>query len=222
VAAPQKQDPKHDPRRANAGAGDRLRERFRHAVRDSLLEAAERSIVEDGVEGASLQSIARRAGVAVGTIYNHFNDRQELFSELFGMRRIEVFATIDAAMKAAQKGSFEVQLEAFARALLGFYDQRREFMRVVFASDTLKLQMMCDKSGRFRPFLHELQSRAERIMGVGVRERRVVEDDVELLASVFTSILRGVVATRLEQGVRLADAAPRVVELFCQGASRSK
>jgi AcrR family transcriptional regulator len=198
---------------------DRLRARFRHAVRDAVLEAAERSIVEDGVEGASLQSIARRAGVAVGTIYNHFSDRQELFRELFSMRKVEVVATIDAAMKGSHKASFEKQLEAFARALLAYYDVRREFMRVVFGSDTLRLQLMCDKAGRFRPFLHELQSRAERIMRVGVRERRIEEEDVELLASVFTSVLRGVVHTRLDQGAVLADAAPRVVEIFCKGAT---
>jgi AcrR family transcriptional regulator len=204
---------------AAARQHDRLRERFRHAVRDSLLEAAEQSLVEDGVEATSLQAIARRAGVAVGTIYNHFQDGQELFRELFGMRKLEVFAAIDAATKAAAKAPFEGQLEAFARALLGYYDVRREFMRVVFASDTLRLQMMCDKAGRFKPFLHELQSRAERIMRAGVRERKVREEDVELLASVFTSILRGVVATRLDRGQTLADAAPRVVEIFCKGAS---
>jgi AcrR family transcriptional regulator len=202
---------------AHALKSERLRARFRVAVRDSLLEAAERSIVEDGVEAASLQSIARRAGVAVGTIYNYFNDRQELFRELFTMRKVEVLATIDAAMKASATASFEVKLESFARALLGYYDVRREFMRVVFASETLRLQMMCDKAGRFQPFLHELQSRAERIMRVGLRGRHS-DEDIELHASVFTSILRGVVATRLERKAALADTAPQVVELFCHGA----
>jgi AcrR family transcriptional regulator len=197
---------------------DRLRERLRVAVRDSLLEAAERAIVEDGVEGVSLQSIARRAGVAVGTIYNYFSDRQELLREMFAVRRTEVLAALETAMKATQRAPFEAQLEAFARALLGHYDVRREFMRVVFASDQLRLEMMCDKSGRYRPFLHELQSRAERVMRAGVRDGSVNEDDVELFAATFTSILRGVVAMRLERGMVLADAAPRAVELFLHGA----
>jgi AcrR family transcriptional regulator len=197
-----------------------LRARLRLAVHESLLEATERAIVEDGVEAASLQSIARRADVAVGTIYNYFNDRQELFRELFMTRKTEVLGAIDAGLKEAAHASFEGQLEAFARALLGHYDMRRDFMRVVFASETLRLQMMCDKAGRHRPFLSELESRAERIMRLGVREKRVHEDDVELLASVFTSVLRGVVAQRLDQTAVLADAAPRVVELFCHGAMR--
>ncbi len=197
-----------------------LRERLRLAVHESLLDATERAIVEDGVEAASLQSIARRADVAVGTIYNYFNDRQELFRELFMKRRTEVLAAVDAGMKEAQGKPFEAQLESFARALLGHYDTRRDFMRVVFASETLRLQMMCDKAGRLRPFLHELESRAQRIMRVGVAEQRIAEDDVPLLAAVFTSVLRGVVAVRLDQMAVLSDAAPRVVELFCQGAVR--
>ena len=68
----------------------KLREKLRATVHESLLEATERAIVEDGVEGASLASIARRAGVAVGTIYNYFNARQELFYELFTQRKGEL------------------------------------------------------------------------------------------------------------------------------------
>ena len=197
-----------------------MRERVRLAVRESLLEAAERAVVEEGVEGASLQSIARRAGVAVGTIYNYFADRQELFRELFGQRRDELLHALDQAMKQTSRGAFDAQLEAFARAFLAHYDMRRDFMRVVFASEPLRLQMMCDKQGRFRPFLNELQSRAERIVRVGVREKRLREDDVELFAQIFTGILKGVVATRIEQRGELEDAAPRVVEIFCHGAVR--
>jgi AcrR family transcriptional regulator len=91
----------------------RLRARFRLAVHDSLLEAAERSIVEDGVEGASLLSIAKRAGVAVGTIYNHFQDRQELFHELFTKRKGELVSEVDAAMKTPSKSSSRASPSCF-------------------------------------------------------------------------------------------------------------
>src|SRR5260221_8802071 len=93
----------------------RMRERMRLAVHESLLEAAERALVEEGVEGASLQSIARRAGVAVGTIYNYFVDRQELFRELFMKRRGELLPPLHAGKT---RGPVEVELEAFARAFL--------------------------------------------------------------------------------------------------------
>jgi AcrR family transcriptional regulator len=204
----------------NVSSHDRLRARIKLQVHESLLEAAERSIVEDGVEGASLLSIAKHAGVAVGTIYNYFHDRQELFRELFSKRRSEMLSAIDQGMKEVDGEAFRAQLDHFAHVLLSYYDGRREFMRVVFASEPLRLQMMCDKAGRMRPYAQELNARAERVMRVGVREGLVRDDDLALFTSVFTSILKGVLVATLDEGENenLADVAPRAVRLFCQGA----
>ena len=198
---------------------ERLRARLRETVRDTILAAAERAIVEDGVEGASLLSIARRAGVAVGTIYNYFRDRQELFRELFTTRKAELVSAIDDGMKHVAGRPFEEQLETYAHIMLETYDERREFMRVVMASEPLRLQMMCDRAGRLRSVVQELQARAERVMRVGVHEKKFREADVELLASVFTGMLRGVLLALIDQKAPLADSAPRVVELFCNGAT---
>jgi AcrR family transcriptional regulator len=198
----------------------KLREKLRATVRDSLLEAAERAIVEDGVEGASLASIARRAGVAVGTIYNYFGDRQELFYELFTQRKSDLVTNMDAGMKAAGAEAFTAQLETFAHLLLTHYDARREFMRVVLASEPLRLQMMCDKAGRVRSMNNELQARVEKIMRVGVREKKIREEDVELGAILFLSILRGILLALIDDKRKLADSAPRAVEMFCHGVMR--
>lgn len=198
----------------------KLREKLRATVRDSLLEAAERAIVEDGVEGASLASIARRAGVAVGTIYNYFGDRQELFYELFTQRKSDLVTSMDAGMKAAGNDAFTAQLETFAHLLLTHYDARREFMRVILASEPLRLQMMCDKAGRVRSMNNELQARVEKIMRTGVREKKIREEDVELGAILFLSILRGILLARIDDKRKLADSAPRAAEIFCHGVVR--
>ncbi len=206
-----------------------LRARLRVATQDSILDAAEQSLVEEGVEGASLQAIARRAGVAVGTIYNYFPDRQELFRALFQTRRAELLAALDAAMKENARAPFVKQLEHFATTVLAHCERRRDFMRVAISSEPLRLQMMIDKAGRFRPVADELRMRVEHIMRVGVREKRVREAEVTLLASVFTSIIRGALLASLslsaslgERKVALASTAPRIVEIFCHGGvSRS-
>ena len=198
----------------------KLREKLRATVRDSLLEAAERAIVEDGVEGASLASIAKRAGVAVGTIYNYFGDRQELFYDLFTQRKSDLVTAMDAGMKAAGHEAFAAQLETFAHLLLTHYDARREFMRVVLASEPLRLQMMCDKAGRVRSMNNELQARVEKIMRSGVREKKIREEDVELGAILFLSILRGILLALIDDKRKLADSAPRAVEVFCRGVMR--
>ena len=49
---------------------------------DKLVAAAREVFAEDGVE-ASLEEVARRAGVGIGTLYRHFPARQDLFDTLY-------------------------------------------------------------------------------------------------------------------------------------------
>ena len=80
--------------------------------------------------------------------------------------------------------------------------------------------MMCDKNGRVRSMNNEMQARVERIMRAGVREKKLREEDVSLLATVFLSILRGILLARIDDKGNLEDSAPRAVEVFCHGVMR--
>jgi AcrR family transcriptional regulator len=49
-------------------------------TKQRLLDAAERVIRTKGLAAASTREIAREAGCADGTLYNHFSDRADLFA----------------------------------------------------------------------------------------------------------------------------------------------
>lgn len=49
---------------------------------DKLVAAAREAFAEDGV-GTSLEEVARRAGVGIGTLYRHFPTRQGLFEAAY-------------------------------------------------------------------------------------------------------------------------------------------
>jgi AcrR family transcriptional regulator len=57
--------------------------RPRSDFRETILEAARRIIDERGLQAATTRNIAQLAGCAEGTIYRHFEDKHELFLELF-------------------------------------------------------------------------------------------------------------------------------------------
>jgi AcrR family transcriptional regulator len=67
------------------------------STRERLLAAAQELIEEGGYSGASVVAIAERAGVAAGTLYRHFESKQELFVEVFR----SVCAREERAMRAA-------------------------------------------------------------------------------------------------------------------------
>jgi AcrR family transcriptional regulator len=55
------------------------------SVRGKLIEAAQREFAAHGVD-ASLEKIAREAGVSIGTLYRHFPTRLDLLMAAFGPR----------------------------------------------------------------------------------------------------------------------------------------
>src|SRR4051812_12638687 len=65
----------------------RLKSQLRETVRTQILDAAEELIAARGFQSAPLALIARRAGVAVGTLYNYFADRDAMIRALFESRR---------------------------------------------------------------------------------------------------------------------------------------
>ncbi len=76
--------------------------------RERVLKAAKAVFAEGGPDG-SLEGVARRAGVGVGTLYRHFPNRQTLFEAVY-RREVEQLAEL-----AEQLGTDLPPLEALRR-----------------------------------------------------------------------------------------------------------
>src|SRR5881392_355409 len=67
------------------------------ARREAILAAALDEFSERGFAAARLDDVARRAGVAKGTIYLYFRDKQSLFQELVRTMLSPVVGALEAA-----------------------------------------------------------------------------------------------------------------------------
>ncbi len=94
----------------------------------SIQEAAIRVISRKGMASATMQEIAEEAGVAKGTIYLYFRDREELVEKTFETAIGELHKRIDAALDA--EGPFAQRLRAVITAKLSFFNENREFFRL--------------------------------------------------------------------------------------------
>jgi AcrR family transcriptional regulator len=197
-----------------------LRLKLRETTSNAILEAAEQVAARDGLPNAALQTIAERAGIAVGTIYNYFQDKQELIDALFTRRRQELYDAIDAEARRHARDSFERQLDAFVRAVFTHFDARRDFLRIALEVTHEGSKVVKEEDGRKRPAMQQLQNRAERVVRIGLREKRLREDAADLLAAVLVSILRGVLIVRSQGERPFVPETERVVALFLQGAAR--
>jgi AcrR family transcriptional regulator len=104
-----------NPRSSSGQRVQPLRARLKEAAHDAILDAAEQVIGDQGID-AGMEAIAARAGVAVGTLYNHFADRHALIDALSEARRSALVGRIEKAVQAASPQGFEAQLLALVAA----------------------------------------------------------------------------------------------------------
>ncbi len=82
---------------------------------DKLIAAGREAFTEDG-RGASLEDIARRAGVGIGTLYRHFPSRQDLLEAVYVE---EVDALCRSAVDLAEEPPWEA-LVAWLHRFVGY------------------------------------------------------------------------------------------------------
>jgi AcrR family transcriptional regulator len=203
-----------------------LRERLRGATRDAILEAAARVFSSGGATHARMEDIAASAGVAVGTVYNYFEDRTALVTALLDGRRRDMFEALDAAVApaagAADKSSrgFEAELERFVTPLARHFDANRALLSVLL-DEELHRGIDAEAASRRRTILQEVLDRAERLMAKGIRTHALQKGDPEVFAAMLVGMIRGVATTVLARpDTRVADSAREIARVFLQGASR--
>ncbi|WP_030618005.1 TetR/AcrR family transcriptional regulator [Streptomyces achromogenes] len=87
---------------------------------DALLDAAREAFTEHGAD-ASLEDIARRAGVGIGTLYRNFPTRRDLFETVYAD---EVAALCGAALELADREPWEA-LTAWLGRFAGYMVTKR-------------------------------------------------------------------------------------------------
>lgn len=105
--------------------------RHRAESRRRLVAAATELFAREGLRRTTSTQIARAAGLAAGTFYLHFADKEALFREIAFGALAELRERMDAAQRAAG-GDVEEQIRARMQCLVAFADEQRDLVRIVF------------------------------------------------------------------------------------------
>jgi len=193
--------------------GSRLRDRIREEISSAILAAAEEVIARDGL-AARIERIAARAGVSVGTIYNHFRDRTGLFQALFDSRGERMRASLDRAIDRVREQPARAQVRALIAAMA---DHGREHGRLMAA-------LMKDNHGptRLRPpavSRAALDERCAALVLCGRTSGEFREDPAGVFAEALSALARQALACAVEG--RCADAdIEALTDIFVRGVAR--
>lgn len=97
--------------------------------RTRLLDAAAAEFAADGYTGASIASIARRAGVSKSTVFHHFASKEDLYLAVIGDAVGDFTKRIDHVLSPDSSGA-EV-LERFQREHLRHLQEHRQVVRLI-------------------------------------------------------------------------------------------
>jgi len=96
-----------------------------------LLSAASEAFLESGGDDVSLEEIARRAGVGIGTLYRHFPTRQALLEAVY-LDQVEALrARADELLDSASPGD---ALSAWLHTLVAFSSTKRTLTAAMVAT----------------------------------------------------------------------------------------
>jgi AcrR family transcriptional regulator len=94
----------------------------------SIQEATMRVIARKGMAAATMQEIAGEAGVAKGTIYLYFRDRDELVEKTFERAMGQLMEQVNEALD--RETGIEEKIRSVMSAQLAFFSANREFFRL--------------------------------------------------------------------------------------------
>ena len=117
------------------------------ARREAILAAALDEFSSRGFEAARLDDVAKRAGVAKGTIYLYFRDKESLFQELIRAMLTPLVGTIEAL------GAADVPINVLAERLVDV------FVREVYETRRKDVIRLMISEGRRFPKLAEFYYR---------------------------------------------------------------
>jgi len=134
-------------------------------MKDTICEAASSLVEQHGVNGLTMGRLAQKAGMATGTLYNYFHNKEDLLN-FFHMRLVEPYhqaieKTMIASLPAPQK--LRQVLQAVLEQAVKYKEIRQLVVEMDYYSDLRKtsgprlLQMFTTifeqgiREGSFRP-----------------------------------------------------------------------
>jgi len=164
--------------------------------RERLLVAAA-AVFAAGGPGASLEAVARKAGLGIGTLYRHFPTREALFQAVY---RHEVDELADLAVRVGNEMEPLEGLRVWLRAVVGMVATKTGMIAALAPAFDPNADCVVDNITRVRASLSALMARAQ---AAGQVRQDIEAEDV--FGAVFAFCQRREQPDWQERATRLVD-----------------
>lgn len=182
--------------------------------RTAILNAAGEVFARFGFKKASMEDIARRAGVGKGSIYLHFESKEELFEAAVRLATGQGLAELEGAVRRATTP--EAQIRAYLQGKL------QQSARTV-DGQRIQLETLFELGTQAMRFLPELQEKeaalVARILTEGNAQGAFAVPDPQLVATGLVETVTSITVKLMTQDskVPLGTALEAYFDVFIRG-----
>ena len=201
-------------------ARPKLRDEAKSLYRNAILSAAEEVFAERGFFSARIQDIAECGGFAVGTVYKHFEQKEDVLRALL----IERVASMELALtpRDGDPLGWEDKLITRLARLFSYVEEHRGFYRIALENGLFGVTSTSagplDEKDRAK--IAVFKNRMHSLIAEGIEEEILSDVEPGLLASFLFSSVRAFTLGAFELGDSPEGKAAMIVDLFLRGAKR--
>lgn len=197
-----------------------VRQKARDEHRRWIVNAAEEVFSESGYHEASLTMIARRAEIAVGTIYLYFRDKSDLYGCVLLERMKQMVGGFESALTSSDRA--EECLRRGIHAQFAFHDANRRFFEIFLH------QHQVQQSPLHKEHWEEMEALKLQNLGViedcilrGQSRGELKPGSPRLLAVAYLGITLQMIRQFIRENTtsRLIDSADFAADCFLHGAA---
>ena len=175
-------------------------------TRQRLIRVALELFSTRGYHDTTTAQIAKKAGIAEGTIYKHFSSKQQLLNELYRAAQRWATRVVQEAPRKAEAGTPRAQLTAVAHGLVEGAAQESAIVKLGLLEP---FSAILDEESRRTE--REFRTALERIVAEGKAQNAVRSGAVEVWAGVWLVVLSHALRKIVAGDWKTNDASVRLV-----------
>jgi len=182
--------------------------------RQGIQQAVVQLMCREGLESVTMDRVAAEAGIAKGTVYLHYRDKQELLDEVKEFALAPMIAKIDEIL--GSDISPDRKLAMYPVRYLTYFDERRDLFRILlYEREVVRVHGARYQGDRYR----HLVDGTSRVIRDGIRKRVFRKVDAQGVAAMFVDANMAIMNQRLlsEKPLPVEEDAKLISDLFLRG-----
>ena len=182
--------------------------------KQGIQQAVVQLMCREGLESVTMDRVAQEAGIAKGTVYLHYRDKQELLDEVKESALAPMIAKIDDVF--ASDLPPDRKLANYALRYLAYFDERRDLFRILlYEREVVRVHGSRYQGDRYR----HLVDQTTRAIREGIRKGIFRDINARSVAAMFVDANVAIMNQRLlnEKPAPVEEDAKLISELFLRG-----